>query len=208
MRTNFVLIDFESIQPESIALLEDAHFEVMVFVGASQSKVPFEIVESMQRLAAHGHYIKISGNGKNALDFHIAYYIGRLAHEKPDAFFHIISHDQGFDPLIQHLKIKKIFASRSSSIEEIPVVKAALKRSARDRADQFIEHLRLPKSTKPQKLKTLTSAIDTFFKKQLSEEELNEVIAELGKSKAIVFADNNKINYPWLANSLSEEKAK
>ena len=59
-------------------------------------------------------------DGSNALDFHIAYYLGALAKEDPAGFFHITSKDTGFDPLIKHLKARKIFSSRSESIEEMP----------------------------------------------------------------------------------------
>ena len=58
------------------------------------------------------------------LDFHIAYYIGRLAAEEPSAHFHIISKDAGFDPLIQHLRSKQILSSRVQTVADIPVVKA------------------------------------------------------------------------------------
>ena len=41
----------------------------------------------MQALEDSAKYIKIAGSGKNALDFHIAYYIGELAENEPEAFF-------------------------------------------------------------------------------------------------------------------------
>ena len=40
MRTNYVLIDFENVQPESLVGLQQDHFKVLVFVGANQTKVP------------------------------------------------------------------------------------------------------------------------------------------------------------------------
>ena len=83
MRTNYVLIDFESVQTRSLRLLTQEHFKVIVFVGANQGKLPFEVAESLQQLGSRAEYIKISGRGPNALDFHIAYYIGRLAAEEP-----------------------------------------------------------------------------------------------------------------------------
>jgi hypothetical protein len=52
----------------------------------------------MQALGAKAQYVKISGNGSNALDFHIAFYIGHLGAVDPTAYFHIISKDAGFDP--------------------------------------------------------------------------------------------------------------
>src|SRR5687768_2351003 len=103
MRPNIVLIDLESVQPASLAALEGEHFQLKVFVGATQSKVAFDMAAAIQRMGSRAEYIKISGVGHNALDFHIAYYIGRLVVEAPDTFFHVISKDTGFDPLIHHL---------------------------------------------------------------------------------------------------------
>ncbi len=100
MATNYVLIDFENVHPKNLELLTKHPFKVFVFVGANQSKVPFDLADSMQLLGNDAKYIKIAGNGQNALDFHISYYVGELAGKDADAQFHIISKDKGFDPLI------------------------------------------------------------------------------------------------------------
>ena len=99
-----MLIDFESIQPESVKELLQDHFCLLLFVGANQTKVSFELATEIQRMGSRAEYIKMSGNGPNALDFHIAFYIGQISTQDPTAYFHIISKDKGFDPLIQHLK--------------------------------------------------------------------------------------------------------
>ena len=141
MRTNYVLIDFENVQPQSLEQLEHDHFKLLVFVGASQTKLPFEVAASLQRLGARAEYIKISGNGTNALDFHIAYYIGRLAAEDPSAYFHIVSKDKGFGPLVEHLKSGKISADRVKSIADIPLVKASNSKSPADRLEVVLARL-------------------------------------------------------------------
>jgi len=177
VRTNVVLIDFESVQPQSLAALEQDHYRVIVFVGATQAKLPFEVVTAIQRMGDRAQYVKISGSGPNALDFHIAFYIGQLAAQDPTTFFHIISKDTGFDPLIRHLKSRHIFAARSASIEEMPQAKPSSKKLASERAQMFAESLRQPKSTKPRTVETLGRHIITFFKKQqLSPDEVTAVI--------------------------------
>ena len=125
MSSNFILIDFENVQPDSLAAVEQAKFSVIVFVGASQTKVSFEIADALQQMGPNAAYVKISGNGKNALDFHIAFWIGQLSSRFPSAAFHIISKDNGFDPLIAHLKERGISATRRPSISEIPQLKTA-----------------------------------------------------------------------------------
>lgn len=194
MRTNIVLIDFESVQPESLAALEHAHFKVIVFVGASQTKVPIEIATALQRMGSNAEYVQISGNGKNALDFHICFYIGQLVAQDPAAYFHVVSKDSGFDPLIRHLKSKKIFCARSSKIDDIPLVKVSNKRSPSERAQIFIEKLQQPKATKPRTIKTLSSAIAAYFHKQITDAEIEAVIAAMQKSGFISVA-GSKVSY-------------
>ena len=114
--TNYVLIDFENLQPKNLELLEGRPFKVFVFVGANQTKVPVKLAKALQSLGSNGEYIEISGSGQNALDFHIAYYIGRLAADDPKGHFHIISRDRGFDPLIRHLNGKNLDARREADL--------------------------------------------------------------------------------------------
>jgi hypothetical protein len=104
LKTNVILIDFENVQPKDLAQLRGRPFKTKVFCGANQTKVPFDLAAELQPLGPDAEYIKIQGTGPNALDFHIAYYIGRLSTEIPGATFHIVSKDKGFDPLIKHLK--------------------------------------------------------------------------------------------------------
>ena len=179
MRTNYVLIDFESVQPEALELLAHDHFRLLVFVGASQSKIPFETAAAVQNLGTRAEYIKISGNGPNALDFHIAYYIGQLAAADSTAYFHIVSKDSGFDPLIQHLKSKKIFAGRVKDLTDIPLVKASNTKSPEEKVEIVLTKLKQLGSSKPRTVKTLSSSIASLFQKQLGEEEVAAIVENL-----------------------------
>lgn len=194
MRTNYVLIDFESVQPAQLAALDQDHFKVMLFVGAHQAKLPYEIAAAIQRLGAKVEYIKISGNGPNALDFHIAFYIGEIASADPTAYFHIISKDKGFDPLIKHLKARKILAARAKDISEIPLVKAANSKSAEQRLEIVVAKLRQLKASKPRTVKTLKSTIASLFQKQLSDGEVTAVLDAL-HSSALVAITDEKVTY-------------
>lgn len=127
MNTNYVLIDFENVQPESLQLLTQEHFKVLIFVGASQNSLPFALADSMQQLGCRAKYVKVSANRPNALDFHIAYYLGRLATSEPTARFHVISKDTGYDPLIEHLHSQQIPVRRVATIAEIPPIAALAK---------------------------------------------------------------------------------
>ena len=188
MRTNYVLIDYENVQPAAVSVLEKEHFKVFVFVGASQTKVAFDVAAQLQRLGSSANYVKISGNGPNALDFHIAYYIGQLAAAEPDAYFHIISKDTGFDPLITHLKSKKIFACRSKDIGDMPIVKAANSKSPAEKISVILANLKLRGAAKPRTVKTLSSTVSSLFQKELPEEELASLLKQLEKQGFISIA--------------------
>ncbi len=200
MRINYVLIDYENVQPEALTVLEAEHFKVIVFVGASQTKVTFEAAAALQLMGDRAEYIKISGNGSNALDFHIAFYIGKLAAIDPTAYFHIISRDTGFDPLIQHLKAKKIFAARSHDVIGIPLVKANNIKSHPERLDLVVSNLIHRAASRPRTVKTLSSTISAMFQKQLNEQELTALFKEL-QAKGYVTVNETKVTYALPAPS-------
>ena len=201
MRINYVLIDLENVQPASLAGLEADFFKVLIFVGASQTKIPFELASAAQRLGERAAYIKIAGNGINALDFHIAYYIGRLSQQDPTAYFHIISKDTGFDTLIQHLKAQKIGVVRSKDIADIPLFKAANSKSLQEKAAFVICNHKQRGASKPRTVKTLSSTILSLFQKQLPGEELTLLLAELQSSGAIAITEN-KVSYALPENAV------
>ena len=194
MRTNYVLIDYENVQPEAMAVLNKEHFKVIVFVGANQAKVTFEVASVLQQMGERAEYIKISGNGSNALDFHIAYYIGALASKEPDAYFHIVSKDTGFDPLIAHLKTRKIFACRSKDVTDIPIVKASNSKSPSEKISVIVADLKRRGASKPRAVKTLTSTISSMFQKQLPEQELQSLLNEL-KEQGLITVAGTKVSY-------------
>lgn len=194
MKKNYVLIDYENVQPAAIEALEHEHFHVMVFVGASQAKVTYEVASVLQLMGERASYIKITGNGSNALDFHIAYYIGRLAAKEPDANFFIVSKDTGFDPLLQHLKSKKISASRVKSVTDLPRIKVTASKSDPDRVSAVIANLNQRRASNPRTLKTLGSTINALFRKSLSEAEVKGIISELTR-KGIIVVNQSKVSY-------------
>jgi hypothetical protein len=185
VKQNYVLIDYENVQPEAICALDQEYFKVIVFVGATQSKVTYEVAIAMQKLGNKAEYIKITGNGPNALDFHIAFYIGRISAKEPDTYFHIVSKDTGFDPLIAHLKNLKIPVLRSKDVSEIQIVKASTSKTIEDKIIIVIDYLKSRGTAVPKTIKTLTSTIQSVFQKNIPESEQKAIIAALQDQGAI-----------------------
>jgi len=193
LKIKFVLVDFENVQPKNVSLLSGGPYKIKVFLGANQGKIPIEMARALQTYGPDAEYIQIDGSGKNALDFHIAYYIGRLAAETPGASFHVISKDTGFDPLIKHLRAQNISCERSKSIADIPSAKILKSDSVTDRVDALIDNLVKRKAAKPRTLKTLRSTIKALFN-QLADEELDGLVEQLTERGAIRVVEG-KVHY-------------
>jgi PIN domain len=204
MKTNYVLVDYENVRITSLGSLTDEHFRVLVFLGPNDVKLDRSLVLSMNRLGDRAEYVPLETSGKNALDFQIAYYLGRLTREDPTGFFHIISKDTGFDPLIQHLNAKKIHAARSESIDGMPSLQSA-KKTISDQAvpspneliDLVVSDLRKRKEAKPGKLKTLQSTIYAIFKTKLPDSKIESIYNDFVKSK-YVKVEGTKVEYKGL----------
>ena len=115
MSKKFALLDMENVQPTSLQKLKNEGYHLKVFVGANQSKISVELAEEIQTFGESAQYIRIQSSGKNALDFHIAFYMGQLASTEPDSQFVIVSKDTGYDPLLKHMRNIGIKATRSSA---------------------------------------------------------------------------------------------
>jgi hypothetical protein len=194
VKTNYVLIDYENMQPDNIAALQHEHVRVIIFVGPHQTKIAVKTAAALQPMGVKAEYVQLSGSGPNALDFHIAYYLGQLAAKEPTAYFHIISKDTGFDPLVKHLKERKIRACRVQTIGEIPILKPIDPKISSDRVELIIADLQRRGAARPRTAATLSSTISATFQKQLTAQEVSSLVSEL-KKKGLVKLDGTKVTY-------------
>ena len=190
MSKHYILIDYENVQTKSLSVLQDAPnqaFRIMVFVGANQSKLPVELVSSMQGFGDKAQYVLITGSGRNALDFHIAYYLGALTERDPDGIFHVISKDTGYDQLVKHLKAKNINAARQKDLFEIPWLSSANKKPADEQISAIVKNLSATRgNARPRKVKTLKNSINSLFGNKLEPEKIDNLVKELQERKFIV----------------------
>lgn len=194
MATNYVLIDFENVHPKNLDILAGHAFKVFVFVGANQTKVPIDLAAALQKLGSEARYIRIAGSGRNALDFHIACYLGELAAKDPQGYFHVVSRDKGFDPLIRHLKGRNIRIQREHDVAEIPLLRISDAASNEDKISAIVKNLKGRGQSRPRKVKTLANTINALFKRELGEAELMSLIKALQKQKYIKVSQD-KVTY-------------
>lgn len=128
MNLTYILIDFENVKPTAaeLKLIRGAGYRVRIFHGPHQNKFDADIVKALQPLGDQVEYIQCERAGKNALDFHIAFYLGRMipgleiagTPAGKSASFFIISKDSGFDTLLGHVRELGYDAARVASIPE------------------------------------------------------------------------------------------
>ena len=194
MKTHYILIDYENVQTKSLSMLQGAsnqEFRIMVFVGANQSKIPIELVSSMQSFGTKAKYVQITGSGRNALDFHIAYYLGKLTESDRDAIFHVISKDTGYDQLIKHLKGMRIDVTRQKDLFDIPWLSSANKKPADEQITAIVKNLSARGSSRPRKMKTLKNSINSLFDNKLDPGKIDSLVQDLQERKYVVIKQEN-----------------
>jgi NTP pyrophosphatase (non-canonical NTP hydrolase) len=137
-----VLLDYENVQPsegELRTLVPEAS-QVWVFHGPHQRQVA-------QRFASFGAdvtAVPISKTGKNALDFHLSFYMGYIAARNQASAIVVVANDKGYEPMLAHARSMGFAArqvgyggravkpvARKAAAKKVPAKKAAPKAVAK-----------------------------------------------------------------------------
>jgi hypothetical protein len=111
-----IFIDYENVPSlDGSTVPDDA--VLYLLRGARQKAIDDASLTAISRLGPDRlRPVTIAGEGKNALDFHIAFYLGEELAREPFARCLIVSGDRGFDPLIQHLRKRGFDVSRCDDL--------------------------------------------------------------------------------------------
>jgi PIN domain len=172
-----LLIDYENVTQVRLADIQQPNLKIFIFVGCSQVKIPFELVREAHQLGEAVEWIGVEGMGPNALDFHVAFYLGQISLQSPTCNYLILSRDRGFDPLIQHLAKRGISCRRIDSLEVLSG-RTELTYSQDFLSDIAIAKLSaaIPKS-RPKKRSTLYTYLKSVLTKyQPSEPEIKQLL--------------------------------
>lgn len=118
MTKKLLLVDLENKHKVDLSPL-DASFRAIIFVGVNQNPPKAAKKPATAHRFNRVDFLKISGSGKNALDFHIAFELGRTFETAPNTQCFVLSGDKGFDPLLNHLNNSGMACQRVESIEEL-----------------------------------------------------------------------------------------
>lgn len=124
MTKKLLLVDYENIQKIDLSLLDES-YSAIIFVGAKQNPPKAARKPATAHRFQRVDFQKIEGSGKNALDFHIAFHLGRTMETAPDTECFVLSRDKGFDPLLSHLNKNGFNCRRLARLEELLVSQPA-----------------------------------------------------------------------------------
>ena len=102
MTKSLLLVDLENVHKVDLSRLDDS-YRAIIYVGANQNPPKASKKPATAHRFTRVDFQKIEGTGKNALDFHIAFQLGRTIETAPDTLCIVLSKDKGFDPLLTHL---------------------------------------------------------------------------------------------------------
>ena len=131
-----VLLDYENVQPtedDLRAMVPDAS-QLWVFHGPHQRQVA-------QRFASFGANVTavpISKTGRNALDFHLSFYMGYIASRNQASAIVVVANDKGYEPMLEHAKAMGFAvrqqghgqAKSGAPVKATPAAKPAAKKTA------------------------------------------------------------------------------
>jgi hypothetical protein len=194
---NHVFVDFENVHEVEPAVIGAKSVSLTLLLGARQTKLDVALVEKLMEHAATVQLVRLTTSGENALDFAIAYYVGRAVMADPTGWVHIVSKDTGFDPLIEHLRSRHIHAQRHDDFTALTFSGPAKPPSAppEDLMPRVLEHLAKHVNNRPKRKKTLVSHLRAFLGNAVTEAHVLDLVEKLSKAGRLSIGDMDAVTY-------------
>jgi len=199
-----ILVDFENVQPKDFELLDCDRCRIVMFLGPHQNKLGLDVVQSLQRLGRSVTYVQSDKKARNALDFHIAFYLGRLLQEpsatdtsrsKRDRFV-VVTKDGGFDGLLWHIRSLGYDATKAVTIGEALGERPANSSDKRappktEAVSKVIANLRKHPKNRPSTRAALERHITTTVGGKATPSAVEDVIGAMERAGVIKITDKH-----------------
>ena len=195
-----VLVDWENVQPkdsEIKALVPDVT-HVWIFHGINQKKAEANQGAFGENLTL----VPIVRPGKNALDFHLSFYMGYITSRNPDARIVVISNDQGYGPMLGHAQDLG-FAARQVGFGKahaaVPTQKIAAKNAPVKKAPAKKATVAKKASAQPQ-AKAALPASKVAAKNAVGKTPSPKVVTDVGSAASVADKDFAHVVHSLLKN--------
>jgi hypothetical protein len=213
-----VFVDYENMHELDLKLLGTEGVHLTLLLGPTQTKLDAALVEGLLEHAAAVQLVRLTSAGRNALDFALAYYLGRAVASDPAGRFLIVSKDKGYDPLVEHLRSRSLNVWREAdwgapavpAVPKPPPAAPAQPAAQPERKPgpaprpgtilddwegRVLEFLRRATTTRPSTRKKLASWISAHLGNKPSEAEVVDLIERLGQAGHLFMDTKGKVTY-------------
>jgi hypothetical protein len=195
---NYVFVDYENVKHVELSVIGARTVHLTLLLGPLQTRLDAALVEKLIEHSASVQLVRLQSVGRNALDFVLAFYLGKAANADPTAHFHIVSKDTGFNPLVEHLKSRHIRAHRHDDFTSLTfsvTPKAPAVTAPEDPFTRVLEHLRKNTNNRPKRKKTLASHLKPLLGKTATDSEVNDLIDKLSQSGHLTIGEKGEVTY-------------
>ena len=197
---NYVFVDCENVSEVDLSVIGAKTVHFTLLVGPHQTRLDAALVEKLLEHTSSTQLVRLQSSGRNALDFALAFYLGKEVHADPAAYFHIVSKDTGFDPLIEHLKSRHVRARRHDNFTSLtfsapPKTPVAPVAAPEDDLTRILDHLRKHPNNRPKRKKTLASHLKPLLGPSATEARIEDLINKLCQAGHLRIAENGALTY-------------
>lgn len=190
----WAFIDYENIGSlDKIDL--SAYQKTIIFLGAKQPKLDFGNIKYDKPLELT--IIQLKTSQLNNLDFHLSYYLGRYdSSTDKNVTFDIISNDNGFAPLISHIKTngRRCNHIKLSMVKDINIATPVPTHIPLTVNEKLLQSLTSkPENKRPKKVAALRNHIASQMRIQGNELAIQGHFNKLVKDQAILVSNDNII---------------
>lgn len=207
MPETILLVDYENVKDTGLKSLPP-HERALLFVGKGQ-KPKLDFIKGALDRGARLDLVQVAEQGRNNLDFYIAFYLGKTLQEEPNAQFVVFSNDQDLDPLIAHLKKRGVACSRmgvsSSAVKAAPAPqkpaaapkprqrKAAAPKPEKNPKDDAVRFLAKAGKRQPKAKEALINSLMNHLKQDKL--AIERIIDDLIEARVIAISKGDKVTY-------------
>lgn len=205
----YAFIDYENLNSlDGLAL--DEYDRIFLFIGASSNQYSIRLTDKFND-EINITLITVKEIAKNNVDFHIAYYLGKLDNSvDKEIEFYLFSKDQGYDALCRFIEdrnngriCKRIGLALTESVDSILKIDNTAE-SEKEKINRAFEQYRAfikerNRKNLPAKLTALQNDIHnrTVFKGLDKNKEINNITKVINKliNEKLIEVTNGKISY-------------
>ena len=187
--------DNENVQEVDLDLIVGKAVKVFLVAGQRRKTFPSLLARKIHQYHDQVTWIESEGATNNALDLVLAYHVRLQAKADPKGYFHILAKDKDYDALIKHLRANSFLASRDDEFARIPVLVAMTRLSLEDRVKWVVGRFQKNKVSRPKRKKSLLTTIGSFCRKELSDEEVQQIVTDMVGKKLIELSPQGEVVY-------------